>query len=75
MTDEQFNKLLATLQPQQQAGAAEMQQIVDTLRPQHQKSAAALGPMKPLDMGPDKMRKLKKFSEWLEEAENRMTYI
>ena len=75
MTDEQFNRLLATLQPQQQVGAAQMQQIADTLRPQHQKSAAALGPMKPLDMGPDKMRKLKKFSEWLEEAENRMTYI
>ena len=31
--------------------------------------------MQQLDMGPDKMRKLKKFNEWLEEAENRMTYI
>ena len=31
--------------------------------------------MKPLDMGPDKMHKLKRFNEWLEEAQNRMTYL
>ena len=31
--------------------------------------------MKALDLGPDKMRKLKNFNEWLEEAENRMNYI
>ena len=57
MTDEQFQQLLASLQtPQQQ--------------PQQHKSAAALGHMRQLDMGPDKMRRLKKFNEWLEEAEN-----
>ena len=62
MSEEQFRQLLASLQtPQQQ--------------PQQHKSAAALGHMRQLDMGPDKMRRLKKFNEWLEEAENRMTYI
>ena len=61
MTDEQFQQLLTTLQAPHQ--------------PQQHKSAAALGHMKQLDMGPDKMRRLKKFNEWLEEAENRMTYI
>ena len=65
MTDQQFQQLLATLQAPQQPPPQQ---------PQH-KSAAALGHMKQLDMGPDKMRRLKKFNEWLEEAENRMTYI
>ena len=61
MTNDQFQQLMTTLRGPQQ--------------PQRQKSAAALGHMQQLDMGPDKMRKLKKFNEWLEEAENRMTYI
>ena len=64
MTNEQFQALLATLQNQQQPAP-----------PQQHKSASALGHMPQLDMGVDKMRKLKKFNEWLEEAENRMTYI
>ena len=77
MTNDQFQQLLTTLQAPQAAAAnaAQIQQIAEALRPQQHKSAAALGPMRALDMGPDKMRKLKKFSEWLEEAENRMTYI
>lgn len=62
MTNDQFQQLLATIQAPQQA------------HPPH-KSAAALGHMQPLDMGPDKMRKLKRFTEWLEDAENRMNYI
>ena len=61
MTEEQFNQLLQRIQAPQ--------------APQQQRSAAALGHMKPLDMGADKMRRLKKFNEWLEEAENRMRYI
>ena len=78
MTNDQFKQLLETLQAPQAAAApdaAQIQQIAEAMRPQQHKSAAALGPMRSLDMGPDKMRKLKKFSEWLEEAENRMSYI
>ena len=63
MTEQQFEQLLARIQaPQQQPQ-------------QQQRSAAALGHMKQLDMGTDKMRRLRKFNEWLEEAENRMRYI
>ena len=58
MSNDQFTQLLAGLRAPQQL--------------QHN-SASALGHMPQLDMGPDKMRKLKKFNEWLEEAENRMT--
>ena len=36
---------------------------------------AALGPMRQCSLGTDKMRKLTMFNEWLEDAENRMTYI
>ena len=61
MTNEQLQQLIAAIQPQQ---------------PQRQqKSAAVLGHIKTLDLGGEKMRKLKKFNEWLEEAENRMVYI
>ena len=36
---------------------------------------SALGPMAPCILGTNKMTKLTKFEEWLEEAENRMEYI
>ena len=36
---------------------------------------SALGPMAPCSLGTNKMTKLTKFEEWLEEAENRMEYI
>ena len=36
---------------------------------------SALGPMSPCSLGTNKMTKLTKFEEWLEEAENRMEYI
>ena len=66
MTPEQFQQLLETLRPPQQPPPPQQAQ---------HKSAAALGPMRQLDMGPEKIRRLIKFNEWLEEAENRMTYI
>ena len=36
---------------------------------------SALGPIAPCSLGKNKMTKLTKFEEWLEEAENRMDYI
>ena len=74
MSNDQFQQLLATLQsPQQQA--AQIQQIIEQLRLHQHKSAAALGPMKPLNMGLDRMQKLQRFNQWLEEAENRFQYL
>ena len=72
MTNEQLQTLIAALQP----GGNQMQQLVNAVNRQPpQKSAAALGHMRPLELGSDKMRKLKIFNEWLEEAENRMKYL
>ena len=74
MSNDQFQQLLATLQsPQQQA--AQIKQIVEQLKLHQHKSAAALGPMKPLNMGFDRMQKLQRFNQWLEEAENRFQYL
>ena len=66
MTNEQFQTLLQTLR------APQVQQPPPQ---QRQRSAAALGHITPLDMGPDKMRRLKRFNEWLEETESRMRYL
>ena len=65
MSQDQLQTLIAALQNQQP----------QAIRPQQQKSAAALGHMRSLDLGPDKMQKLKLFNQWLEEAENRMKYL
>ena len=71
MTNDQLQTLIAAIQPGNQ-----FRDILEAIRrPQHQKSAAALGHMRPLELGQDKMRKLRNFNEWLEEAENRMRYI
>ena len=40
-----------------------------------QNNAAVLGPMKQFTLGTNKLTRLKHFEEWLEEAENRMTFI
>ena len=34
-----------------------------------------IGKLRPLELGSDKIRKLKLFNEWLEEAKNRMQYL
>ena len=41
----------------------------------HKNDPAVLGPMPACQLGSNKMMKLTKFEEWLEEAENRMAYI
>ena len=46
------------------------------LRPQPtQNDPSALGPMKPFVLGTNKMTRLKRFEEWLEDANSRMQYI
>ena len=65
-SEEQFRQLLLAIAPK---GPTEIPL-------QHPKNdPAALGPMRPCILGTNKMMKLTKFTEWLEEAENRMTYI
>ena len=54
----------------------QFQMLLEAIKPQTtNNNPAALGPMKPCILGPNKMTSLKHFEEWLEEAENRMTYI
>lgn len=66
LSDEQFRLLLSTI-----SGKTETAQSSTAQR----NDPAALGPMQPCTMGTNKMTKLTKFEEWLEEAENRMAYI
>ena len=66
-SNEQFKDLLsAIMQPQ-------TQQQLNTNPPKN--DPAALGPIRPCNLGTNKMLKLTLFEEWLEEAENRMAYI
>ena len=68
LTEDQFRQLLATIGAARTAPAADADQ-------QPRNHPAALGPMKQCTFGVDKMMMLHKFEKWLEEAENRMTYI
>ena len=65
----QFQALLATITSTAAANTA----APDI--PQTKNDPAALGPIRQCSLGTDKMRKLTLFTEWLEEAENRMEYI
>ena len=54
----------------------QFQELLQALRPQPtQNDPSALGPMKPFVLGTNKMTRLKRFEEWLEDANSRMQYI
>ena len=54
----------------------QFQELLQALRPQStQNDPSALGPMKPFVLGTNKMTRLKRFEEWLEDANSRMQYI
>ena len=59
LSDEQFKTLMDHLAP----------------TPKGNNDPAALGPMRPCELGVDKMTRLQNFECWLEEAESRMKYI
>ena len=71
LTDNQFKELLSSLNP----AMARTAQPSDPDSNHTLKDPAALGPMQPLNLGANKMARLKIFDEWLEEATNRMDYI
>ena len=73
-TDAQFQQLLAQLKtPQTPNPAPTNNENAPATTPRNDPSA--LGPMTPCALGTNKMTKLTKFEEWLEEAENRMAYV
>ena len=62
---DQFNQLLATL------SGGNVNKAASAPR----NDPAALGPIRQCALGTDKMKKLNIFNEWLEDADNRMSYI
>ena len=71
-SDEQFQQLLAALKPQ----ADQSNNDETTAQASQPKNdPAALGPMRTCDLGTNKMLKLTRFEDWLDEAENRMAFI
>ena len=77
-TNDQFQQLLAQMaqmntnqQPLQPPGGENANPPATMQR----NDPSALGPMAPCTLGTNKMTKLTKFEEWLEEAENRIDYI
>ena len=70
LSTEQFQTLLATLTQTAQAAPPQQQNP-----PPAGCDPAALGPMPPCIFGSNKLTRLQKFEAWLEEAQNRMTYI
>ena len=66
----QLKETMASFTPEQ------FQELLQALRPQPtQNDPSALGPMKPFVLGTNKMTRLKRFEEWLEDANSRMQYI
>ena len=77
-TEDQFNTFMArmTLNVTQQQPPPPQNNANDPNVANAQRNdPSALGPMAPCALGTNKMTKLTKFEEWLEEAENRMAYI
>ena len=78
LTQEQFQLLLETVtKTALTAATAARTQEEETATKLNlrRNNPAALGPMRQCMLGDDKMRKLTIFDDWLEEAENRMSYI
>ena len=73
LTEAQFQQLLQTITANANVPVQPPQNAPAAAAPRN--DPAALGPMAPCTLGTNKMTKLTKFEEWLEEAENRMEYI
>ena len=72
LTDNQFKEPLASINP---TGLKTTQPSDQDNNDHTLKNPAALSPMQPLNLGANKMARLKIFDEWLEEAINRIEYI
>ena len=69
MTNEQLEQLIAALRPQEEAAEA---------RRDHGQSAGAaavVGPMMPCPLGKDKLKRFKKWNDWIRDAENKMAFL
>ena len=64
MSEEQFNRLIATLQRGGGGGAASAAGV-----------AAVVGSMGPCVMGKDKLKRPKKWTDWHKDAENKMRFL
>ena len=65
MTNQQLQQLIAALQPQPGAGGGV----------QAAGAAAVVGPMQPCQLGKDKIRRYKRWNDWIQDAENKMTFL
>ena len=76
-TNEQFQQFMAQMTQQLNIPQQQAPDPTDTANAAtaQRNDPSALGPMAPCALGTNKMTKLTKFEEWLEEAENRMDYI
>ena len=75
-TDDQFQQFMAMMRGNNtQNNPATQTVAVAADAPAPRNDPSALGPMAPCSLGTNKMSKLTKFEEWLEEAEYRMEYI
>ena len=64
MTADQFARLIATLRGGGGGGAAGAAG-----------AAVVIGPMGPCVLGKDKLKRLKKWTDWHKDAENKMTFL
>ena len=71
-TDDQFKAFMAAVMSKKED--IPLQSLSTTMQAVRN-DPAALGPIRQCILGNNKMVKLTKFEEWLEEAENRMSYI
>ena len=69
MTNEQLGQLIAALRPQEEAGGARGGQV------QSAGAAAVVGPMMPCPLGKDKLKRFKKWNDWIRDAENKMAFL
>ena len=70
LSDQQLQTLIAALQTNNAP-----QPATSPVPSPARNDAAALGPMPPCILGSNKMTRLQQFETWLEEAENRMTFL
>ena len=65
MTDAQLAQLIAAVRTQGDTGAGA----------QSAGAAAVVGPMRPCPLGKDKLKRFKKWDDWIRDAETKMVFL